>query len=237
MIIRDIEKALQQPNCNHWRYNSLTLSKQALVHACRHIKHENEECQVLQFGGGDSALFWKALGDLELLRVHVTIVEHHPIRAKEITESLGDVPHVALVTSSLKQLSEEEWNKVFDNPAESRSLWPAIGQRVPENQFDHFSIQNAFYADLDQLSLSGHSVDVMVVDGPHGNGRSLAYPLFVATLKPDALILVDDFDHYPFLAHLGKIYHYEELFREIAGNRRWVLVRLQGTKNITKSMR
>ncbi|EJL29184.1 hypothetical protein [Brevibacillus sp. BC25] len=47
-------------------------------------------------------------------------------------------------------------------------------------------------------------------------------------LKPDALILVDDFDHYPFLAHLGKIYHYEELFREIAGNRRWVLVRLQG---------
>lgn len=108
------------------------------------------------------------------------------------------------------------------------SLWPAIGQRVPENQFDHFSIRNAFYADLDQLSLSGHSVDVMVVDGPHGNGRSLAYPLFVDTLKPDALVLVDDFDHYPFLAHLGKIYHYEELFREIVGNRRWVLVRLQG---------
>ncbi|WP_056488980.1 hypothetical protein [Brevibacillus sp. Leaf182] len=70
------------------------------------------------------------------------------------------------------------------------SLWPAIGQRVPENQFDHFSIQNAFYANLDQLSLSGHSVDVMVVDGPHGNGRSLAYPLFVDTLKPDALVLV-----------------------------------------------
>ncbi|MED1945079.1 MULTISPECIES: hypothetical protein [Brevibacillus] len=196
MIVRDIEKALQHSNCNHWRYDSLSLSKQALVHACRHINKENEECQVLQLGGGDSALFWKSLGELELLHVQATIVEHHPIRAKEIKENLGDVPHVALETSSLKQLSEAEWNEVFDNPEESRSLWPAIGQRIPENQFDHFSIQNAFYADLDQLSLS-----------------------------------VDDFDHYPFLAHLGKVYHYEELFREIVVNRRWVLVRLQGTKN------
>ncbi|MGF9905326.1 hypothetical protein [Brevibacillus porteri] len=52
MIIRDIEKALQQSNCNRWRYNSLTLSKQALVHACRPINKEKEECQVLQLGGG-----------------------------------------------------------------------------------------------------------------------------------------------------------------------------------------
>jgi Methyltransferase domain len=228
MIIRDVEKALQLSNCDHWRYNSLTLNKQALAHVCRRIPAENGACRVLQLGGGDSASFWKALGELEIMPLHTTVVEHHPTRAAEITERLGENPHVDLVTSSLKQITDEEWQQVFDNPAESRSFWPSLGQHVPEGQADYFAIKNAFYSDLDQLSIPAHSVDVLLVDGPHGNGRSLAYPLLADLLKPDALILVDDFDHYPFLPHLGQIYRYEELFREITGSRRWVLVRLQG---------
>lgn len=230
MIMRDIEKALQQSNCQHWRYDSLTLSKQALVHVCRNIHAENGTCQVLQLGGGDSALFWKALDELELLSVHATVMEHHPVRAQELKDSLGDAPQLTLITSSLKQLSDEEWHQVFHNPANSRETWSSIGQLVPESQADQFSIRNAFYSDLDQLSVPAHSIDIMLVDGPHGNGRSLAYPLFSDLLKPDAMILVDDFDHYPFLAHLGQIYHYKELFREISGDRRWVLVKLTGTR-------
>ncbi|GED68912.1 hypothetical protein BRE01_26140 [Brevibacillus reuszeri] len=233
MIMRDIEKALQQSNCNHWRFNSLTLSKQALVHVCRNIYVENEMCKVLQLGGGDSALFWKSLGELELLPVHATILEHHPIRAKELKESLVDTPHLTLVSSSLKQITDEEWKKVFDHPKQSKERWSSIGQLVPESQADLFSIRHAFYSDLDQLSIPAHSIDVMIVDGPHGNGRSLAYPLFSDVLKPDALILVDDFDHYPFLVDLGQIYRYEEVFREISGDRRWVLVKLAGTKTDT----
>ncbi|WP_258022824.1 hypothetical protein [Brevibacillus formosus] len=126
MIVRDIEKALQHSNCNHWRYDSLSLSKQALVHACRHINKENEECQVLQLGGGDSALFWKSLGELELLHVQATIVEHHPIRAKEIKENLGDVPHSVDVM-------------VVDGPMATAALLPIHYLLTPSNQMRLFS--------------------------------------------------------------------------------------------------
>lgn len=52
-----------------------------------------------------------------------------------------------------------------------------------ENQFlktnTTFRYSQRFYAEVDQLALEQQSFDIMILDGPHGNGRSLAYPLFV----------------------------------------------------------
>lgn len=106
-----------------------------------------------------------------------------------------------------------------------------MGAVVPKELEDHYTIRNTFYDGLEQLSLPAQSIDAMIVDGPHGNGRSFAYPLFCNALKPDALVLIDDFDHYPFLPDLGRVFHYEELYREAVGNKRWVLVRLQGMRD------
>jgi len=39
---------------------------------------------------------------------------------------------------------------------------------------------------------------VAICDGAHGSGRSLAFPWLVGRLAPNALVLIDDYDHYPF---------------------------------------
>ena len=69
----------------------------------------------------------------------------------------------------------------------------------------------------------------MIVDGPHGNGRSLAFALFFDCLKLYAWILIDDFDHYPFLDDLARIFKFKIVEKKFANDgKRWALVRIDG---------
>lgn len=54
------------------------------------------------------------------------------------------------------------------------NLWREPPQHCTDPAFDQ------------RVPLPVHSVDVMIVDGPHGNGRSLVYPLLAERLEPDA---------------------------------------------------
>lgn len=230
MLVRDIETALSHTDQWEWKHG-LALHKGAIVHLCRRIEANTKKFQVLELGGGYSTLFWYALLKLDLLQVQVTTLEHHGAWVKELAVLLEGWGGGSIYNLSLKQVSEEQSESLFASPKESLGRWTTVGTAVPKELEDHYTIRNTFYDGLEQLSLPAQSIDVMIVDGPHGNGRSLAYPLFCNALKPDALVLIDDFDHYPFLPDLARVFHYEELYREAVGNKRWVLVRLQGMRD------
>lgn len=225
MLVRDIEKALDRSAESGWKYGP-ALPRGALVHLCRHIDASRGPVTVLELGGGHSTLLWRALEELDLLAVRVHTLLHEPDRAKELAGRVEASGSFAVQRAGLKQITDDERERVFADPAAARSAWSSFGKPVPPESYRHYTIRNTFYDNV-ELPLADGSVDVLIVDGPHGNGRSLAYPLLAGKLKPGALVLVDDFDHYPFLADLARVIPYRELYRDIVGDQRWSLVRLE----------
>jgi hypothetical protein len=230
MLVKDIEKVIMLSEKNGWGFGGMALSKRALVHLCRRLDRKDDSFHILELGGGQSTLFWHELSSLDLLPIRVTTLEHHQDWTKKLEKKLGETENITIYTQTLKQITDGEWEEIFARRGEAQALWASYGKQVAENQYDLYTIRNTFYTEIDQLPLENQSIDVMIVDGPHGNGRSLAYPLFCNVLKQDAFLLIDDFDHYPFLRDLGMVFHYEEMYREVLGQERWVLVQLQGQK-------
>ena len=230
MLVKDIERALSETEKSRKTFGGMALSEGALVHLCRRIQPDNKILRLLELGGGSSTVFWSKLRSLELLNIEAVTLEHDSSWLNTLKEEMRDDPHIQISPQSLKQISDKEWESLFACPEVALTLWHSCGRTVPEDQNRHYTIHNAFYRQADSLPLDKASVDVLIVDGPHGNGRSLAFPLFSQILKPDALVLIDDYDHYPFLEDLAKVFRYDELHLEPEGTKRWSLVRLNGLR-------
>ncbi len=232
MLVRDIEKALTAAEQNGAVFGNRTLSKGALVHLCRRLDN-TRSWNILEMGGGQSPVFWEQLHLKTGLSLLLSHLEHDPGFAAIWEEKPVGEGFIHFYRQTLQQLSDEERNEVFASPEVAMSVWSSYGKPVSPELFNHYTIRNAFFAEVDMLPLEQESVDILIVDGPHGNGRSLAFPLFYKHLKPDAFVLVDDYDHYPFIEDLRSLFHMEELFRDTRGDCRWLLGRLTGKRSFS----
>lgn len=224
----DLEKGLAWSEQNGWGYGPMSLSKTSLVQLCRRLNSEAEPIGIVELGGGQSTLFWQALLQLGAIDARVTTLEHHTAWAAQLASRVGAESRIEILPQTLKQVTDGEWAQLFRRPAAAAAAWSSVGAAVPVSMYETFTIRNTFYAEADRIPWTDRSIDVLIVDGPHGNGRSLAFPLFCRQLKPDALVLVDDFDHYPFLDDLERVFRFDELYREAIGEKRSVLLRLNG---------
>ena len=68
--------------------------------------------------------------------------------------------------------------------------------------------------------------EIMVLDGPNGNGRSLAFALLADRLLIPAWLVVDDYDHYPFLEDLGRLFEFSVIARLDTPLKRSVLIKI-----------
>ncbi|MBA7681478.1 hypothetical protein ES703_89817 [subsurface metagenome] len=127
----------------------------------------------------------------------------------------------------LKVINEEEWIKVFGKPKETPGIWNSLGIKVQKEKFEDCRLHNAFYAIPPELFATMRSIDALIVDGPHGNGRSLAFPLFYNYLNPDAIILIDDIDHYNFLGNLLSLFNFQIIAKKIKNDERWAIIKLK----------
>lgn len=228
MLVRDIQQALQRAELLGYNGAAPALCRSALVHLCRRLDPAPAlTYRLLALSGGLSALFWMALRELGLLDVHVTVLEHESARIKQLVDS-ADPKAVHVVRQTLKTIDDDERERMFADPRQAGALWSSNAVSAPESAYTHYTIHNAFYGEAHEIAKRCPAAfDALIVDGPHGDGRSLAYPLLAAALKPGAWIIVDDFDHYPFLDDLARVLPYTEHYREVFANRRWVLLKLE----------
>ena len=83
----------------------------------------------------------------------------------------------------------------------------------------HTRQKNTFYK-IDQSQLP-ETIDLLIVDGPHGNGRSLAYLHCMDKLKNGSLVLIDDASHYPFYDHLKMLCSTEIIYEQHIRENKW----------------
>jgi hypothetical protein len=156
----------------------------------------------------------------------VTTLEHQAEWAKELQHRVEADKHIRIMAQPLKQITDDELEQMYANPMEAASIWASAGLPIPKQAW--YKVRNCFYGEAERLALPPQSIDVLVVGGPHVHMRSLACLLLCRELKPDAYVLVDDFDEHPFLSDLDRVFQFEEMYREVIGGKRSVLLRLQG---------
>lgn len=209
-------------------FGGWALTKSALRSFLCTLANADSDANILELGSGQSTLFWYHMTKCRDSKIHVTTLEHDRHWGEEVQRQVKGSNNVMVQTYPLKRISDDERHDIFRNPEIADEMWSTLGTPVSWEEHENTRLHNAFY-DL-PLSFFGalRPIDGMIVDGPHGNGRSLAFPLFSKYLKPDAMILIDDFDHYSFLDDLGRVFNYSVVTRRRIFNKRWVLVHLDG---------
>lgn len=225
----NIEQAFVNVDKCGGEFGGWSLSKKEIRSFALHVLSTCSVPNIVELGGGWSTLFWVFLAHLKNNFIKVTTFEHHPGWGNHLKKVVLKSPDVEVHLCSLRQISDQEWNTLFTFPAKARNTWSSMGSLVSLSECENTRIHNAFYDIPFQVFPLVKSIDAMVVDGPHGNGRSLAYPLFFECLKPDAWLLIDDIEHCSFVDDLAKLFRFKIVKKELPSNdKRWVLLRLEG---------
>jgi hypothetical protein len=173
------------------------------------IKNDNKKIiNVLEFGSGVSTKFFSDLSKILNKDIYVTSFDN------DITYMYKDKSNPKVVVN-LRGLEETD-----DGAFEQMFVVKKYNKLVMKPKTSSH-LRNQFYI-LQPNDISG-IYDYMLLDGPHGNGRSMAFLHTIEHLTTDSIIFIDDSTHYDFAGHLLKIFNAEKIFENIAGNKnKWV---------------
>jgi hypothetical protein len=155
---------------------------------------------VLEFGSGRSTKFIES----ELLRAggrgRLISYDH------DLTYAY--IPKTGFSEVRIRALATWKDQRSFDllfSAGWTRPVYP-----VTLSEGMEFRARNTFYEIMDD-DLENVFPDLVILDGPNGNGRSAAFPLLVDNLKPGSRILIDDLDHYDFKEKMQQVLNVETL--------------------------
>lgn len=189
-------------------HNDWSISKKALQLIIDKIG--NEITGIIEFGAGYSTLFFAKFMDLNHKNISMYSFEHNADFFEKLKKNLQPYLFVNLLTPKLKQLSDKEYEELFNSKNPS-SAYVHMGNYVPLEQYHHTRLHNTFYeTDLNNLKLD--NVNLIILDGPNGNGRSIAFPLLKDVIKFPFYCLVDNFTHYPFLNEMQRCFSFTKIF-------------------------
>jgi hypothetical protein len=194
------------------------------------LQQKNADLHICEFGGGQSTIFWGVLA--KYVDVTVTTYEHDPEWAQHLTEQV-DNKRIRINSCELMQIDEARRIEMFNRPEQSIDIWRRASSKIAVEQYKNPTLSNGFY-NITNDQFPVQKINAIVLDGPHGNGRSMCFPLFYAYIESGTLILLDDYHHYPFLEDLGKLYKYEvvEKRRYLHSNKGWVVLKIVEKKKL-----
>jgi len=175
------------------------LSSMQLI-SIREILRAKKNPVVLEFGSGRSTEFIER----ELLKG----------RGRGVIISFDHEPHYAYVPKSRHCEVRLRALGTWRNQANFDSLfskgWSRPSYPVTLVEGLEFRPKNTFYKIIDG-ELDNVFPDLLILDGPNGNGRSAVFPLLANNLKTGSIILIDDLDHYDFKTKMEQVLNVETL--------------------------
>ena len=105
---------------------------------------------------------------------------------------------------------------------------------APRYRYHETRLRNAFYR-FDFRTWETASVDLIVLDGPNGNGRSLAFPFLGNAIRLPCWVLIDDYLDYPFVDDLEQIVVGDVVRRVHTDNKEYVFIKVTGKQEAESS--
>jgi len=182
---------------------------------------------VLECGSGFSTVVLHEWARRRGAPTRVHSFEHQPEQIARLREILDPSSFAAVCHSPLSQVTEAVFRKLLAAPGEAARIWRDRADPLPADLYEQTRITRAFYDRLvdDPPRLQPGERLLVVLDGPNGSGRSIAFPLLAAISEQESFWLIDDWDHYPFLPEMAAVFEILEERTGRAGANRWKMVR------------
>lgn len=157
----------------------------------------------------------------------VTSYEHEDEQIERLHSVLDGEALNGVVKSSLSQLTEHRFRELLGSGANAVNYWKQWADPLPHDLYSTTRVSRVFYTELAENppTLSDDETLVVILDGPHGNGRSVAFPILAASSKRESIWLIDDYDHYPFVEEMSQVYALSDQQTRHEGTKRWTIVR------------
>lgn len=154
---------------------------------------DNNIKNIVEFGSGQSTRFLQDFRTNSSLDYTITSFDHH----SGYSFNSEDVK-----IRTLEKCNDSSFDYIFENKIIDKKMF-TDGQEEKDN----FRAKNSFYS-LSTEDLPD-DIDLVILDGPNGNGRSLAFPHLVGKLKSPCYVMIDDVNHYDFLDRAKQIFDYD----------------------------
>lgn len=173
---------------------------------------------ILEFGSGFSTMFFvDYIIENRLNRAKVVSFENNEIFAMRISH-----PQLDLRMRSLLHCSDEDYEEMFEKRVYMPQKMRVFSDKPSARQRNCFYKIN--YNDIPDV------VDFMLLDGPNGNGRNIAYLHVKDTLHPGTIVFIDDYDHYDFMERFGLFWEYDVLCVSKEENDHYVILKVVDVK-------
>ena len=176
---------------------------------------DKSNLRIAEFGSGISTIF---LDRYYGSQVTLDSYEHQEEFAVDLQKQIRS-DKIEVHRRDLWQFADEEYESIFNQKVAFESLYKT-GHPLDRELYSRTRVKNCFY----QIDSIGTDYDAVILDGPHGNGRSIAFAVLSGRLKNPAYILIDDCNHYDFLYRCASYFHFNILSAEIYPSKRWILL-------------
>lgn len=163
------------------------------------IKNHEKTClSVLEFGSGTSTQFFV---DIVENKIKDLTIESYDNDVQWCFKDSEKYDFLDLKIRDLVECDDPTFASMFVNKQYDRDLMKVRKQKPHTRQ------KNCFY-DIKDFDLS-REYDIVVIDGPNGNGRSFAFLHLHNVLKNGTFVFVDDYLHYPFVKIMNHFFDME----------------------------
>jgi hypothetical protein len=170
---------------------------------CEYILEMSDKIKnIVEFGSGGSTKFLLDMRESLSLNFSLDSFDHN----KEFCfKPNKDYTNFKLNIRPLVQYDNETYNEMFLNKKLSEK------HTLPTDIFNT-RLQNCFYK-IEANDLKDE-YDLVVLDGPSGNGRNIAHLYLLNKLKKNTIIIIDDYNHYDFVEKCQHMFNTEIVVEE-----------------------
>jgi hypothetical protein len=192
-------------NLEKYKNDGWGLSKLCFLHI-KEILDDIDKPIIVEFGSGISTEFLVDYLNLNKKDGKIYSFDNDEKFSAKITDDKLDLKILDLV-----ECNDIDFNLMFYNKAYDESKMKL------RKQPPHTRQKNCFYNIEDEYIPK--NVDLVILDGSHGNGRSIAYLHLINKLNDNSYIIVDDYTHYNFSELLKQVFPKSEMiFESNSGN-------------------
>lgn len=168
--------------------------------------NNNEELNVLEFGSGISTMFLSDVVKNKIKKLKITSLDND---VNFMYKKSDNEDYVKLLVRGLVECNDTNYQKQLTDKKYDKSLMYNKTSILEPTQ------KNNFY-DIQENDLQG-LYDLIILDGPNGNGRNLSFLHIEKYVKKDTIIFIDDYNHYDFLEKCQSFFNTEIIFQHTEG--------------------
>ena len=161
---------------------------------------------VIEFGGGQSTIFFN-VSSQKNTDIRVCTWENDTNWYANLNSKITS-PRIKISRRYIREISISEFNELFDSPTSAFIKFSGMGTQMKGDSYTTSQIGDSItFYDLSETDIEGmKEFKHVILDGPHGVGRSLAFCLLYQCLRPGSIILIDDYKSFDSIQNLKKLF-------------------------------